>query len=286
MAEMPGIARPERQALPQLRDRMTFLYLEHCTLGRDNGAITVTDEKGIVQVPAAGISVLLLGPGTRVTHRAMELMGDTGVAAVWVGEHGVRFYAHGRALSEHSRLLERQAERFSNQREHLEVVRKMYQLRFPDEDVSRLTTQQLRGREGSRVRTAYRKAAKATGVKWNGRVYDPNDFSAGDLVNQALSAGTACLYGLAFAVITALGCAPGLGFVHVKHEGSFVYDIADLYKAEVVIPLAFEVADGARCPLAAPERRGAGGGTGSGLSLGQQDRHRCQRRKLLRCGRR
>ncbi len=100
MAEMPGIARPERQALPQLRDRMTFLYLEHCTLGRDNGAITVTDEKGIVQVPAAGISVLLLGPGTRdpPCHGAD---GDTGVAAVWVGEHGVRFYAHGRALSEH-----------------------------------------------------------------------------------------------------------------------------------------------------------------------------------------
>ena len=114
MAEMPGIARPERQALPQLRDRVTLPYLDHCTLGRDNGAITVTDEKGIVQVPAAGISVLLLGPGTRVTHRAMELMGDTGVAAVWVGGHGVRFYAHGRALSEHSRLLERQAERFSN----------------------------------------------------------------------------------------------------------------------------------------------------------------------------
>ncbi len=221
MAEMPGIARPERQALPQLRDRMTFLYLEHCTLGRDNGAITVTDEKGIVQVLAAGISVLLLGPGTRVTHRAMELMGDTGVAAVWVGEHGVRFYAHGRALSEHSRLLERQAERFSNQREHLEVVRKMYQLRFPDEDVSRLTTQQLRGREGSRVRTAYRKAAKATGVKWNGRVYDPNDFSAGDLVNQALSAGTACLYGLAFAVITGAGLRAGTGICPRQARGLF-----------------------------------------------------------------
>ena len=135
------------------------------------------------------------------------------------------------------------------------MVRKMYQLRFPDEDVSHLTTQQLRGREGSRVRTAYRKAAKATGVKWNGRVYDPNDFSAGDLVNQALSAGTACLYGLAFAVITALGCAPGLGFVHVKHEGSFVYDIADLYKAEVVIPLAFEVAAQAPQDLPSVMRR-------------------------------
>ena len=73
------------RALPQVKDRMTFLYLEHCTLGRQDGAITVTDEKGVVSVPAAGISVLLLGPGTRVTHRAMELMGDTGVGAVWVG---------------------------------------------------------------------------------------------------------------------------------------------------------------------------------------------------------
>lgn len=79
MSEMPGMLRPELQALPQVKDRMTFLYLEHCTLGRQDGAITVTDEKGIVLVPAAAISVLLLGPGTRVTHRAMELMGDTGL---------------------------------------------------------------------------------------------------------------------------------------------------------------------------------------------------------------
>ena len=70
MDDVPGMIRPDLQALPQVRDRMTFLYLEHCTLGRQDGAITVTDEKGIVQIPAAGISVLLLGPGTRVTHRA------------------------------------------------------------------------------------------------------------------------------------------------------------------------------------------------------------------------
>ena len=70
MDDVPGMIRPDLQALPQVLDRMTFLYLEHCTLGRQDGAITVTDEKGIVQIPAAGISVLLLGPGTRVTHRA------------------------------------------------------------------------------------------------------------------------------------------------------------------------------------------------------------------------
>ena len=242
MADHTGMIRPELQALPQIKDRMTFLYLEHCTLGRQDGAITVTDENGIVHIPAAAISVLLLGPGTRVTHRAMELMGDTGVGAVWVGEHGVRYYAHGRPLTTRAGLLLRQAELVSNTRKHLTVVRKMYQLRFPGEDVSKLTMQQLRGREGSRVRSAYRRAAKETGIPWNGRMYRPDDFSAGDSVNQALSTGHACLYGLAHAVIVALGCAPGLGFVHVGHENSFVYDIADLYKAEVTIPIAFEVA--------------------------------------------
>ena len=234
--------RPDLQALPQVKDRMTFLYLEHCTLERQDGAITVTDENGVVHIPAAAISVLLLGPGTRVTHRAMELMGDTGVGAVWVGEHGVRYYAHGRPLTTRANLLIRQAELVSNTRKHLDVVRKMYQLRFPDENVAHLTMQQLRGREGSRVRNVYRAYAKETGVAWNGRVYNPDDFSSGDAVNQALSAGHACLYGLAHAVIVALGCAPGLGFIHVGHERSFVYDIADLYKSEITIPIAFQTA--------------------------------------------
>ena len=234
--------KPDIQALPQIKDRMPFLYREHCTLNRQDGAITVMDERGEIHIPAAAISVLLLGPGTRVTHRAMELMGDTGVSVAWVGEHGVRFYACGRALTTHSGLLMKQAKLVSNMRSHLEVVRKMYQLRFPNEDVSNLTMQQLRGREGSRVRSVYRRCSKEYGVPWDGRLYRPDDFASGDAVNQALSAGHACLYGLAHAVITAMGCSPGLGFVHIGHERSFVYDIADLYKAEVTIPIAFEVA--------------------------------------------
>lgn len=242
MSELPGMHRPELQALPQIKDRMTFLYLEHCQLNRDNSAISVTDEEGVVLVPAAAISVLMLGPGTRVTHRAMELIGDTGVTVIWVGEHGVRFYASGRGLTTHSGLLMKQAELVSNQRKHLAVVRKMYEMRFPGEDVSKLTLQQLRGREGSRIRAVYRNASEKWQVPWNGRTYDPENFSGGDGVNQALSAGHACLYGLAHAVIVALGCSPGLGFVHVGHDRSFVYDIADLYKAELTIPVAFELA--------------------------------------------
>lgn len=242
MKEPHGMLKPDLQALPQIRDRMTFLYLERCQINRQDSAITVIDEEGIVLIPAAAISVLLLGPGTTVTHRAMELIGDAGVCIIWVGEHGVRYYASGHPLTHKAGLLMRQAALASNQKQHLEVVRKMYQLRFPGEDISHLTLPQLRGREGARVRSAYRRAAEEWGIDWNGRVYDPENFAEGDAVNQALSAGHACLYGLAHAVIVAMGCSAGLGFVHIGHENSFVYDIADLYKAETTIPIAFEIA--------------------------------------------
>ena len=99
----------------------------------------------MVRIPAAMISVLMLGPGTEITHRAMELIGDTGTSIVWVGERGVRLYAHGRSLTKSSRLLEQQALLVSNRRSRLAVARRMYQLRFPEEDVSKLTMQQLRG---------------------------------------------------------------------------------------------------------------------------------------------
>lgn len=242
MSDQPVVGKPELQALPTIRDRISFLYLEHCLLSRQDGAITVTDARGTVHVPAASLSVLLLGPGTNVSHRAMELIGDAGTSVVWVGEHGVRYYAHGRPLTHSARLLIKQAELVSNVRSRIFIARKMYQMRFPDEDVSMLSMQQLRGREGARIRAVYRHASKQTGVPWYGREYDPDNFNEGDTVNMALSAAHACLYGVIHSVIVALGCSPGLGFIHTGHEKSFVYDIADLYKAEITIPIAFEVA--------------------------------------------
>ena len=106
----------------------------------------------------------------------MELIGDTGVSVVWVGEHGVRYYAGGRPLTHRSRLLLQQAELVSNQRKHLAVARRMYEMRFPGEDVSAMTMQQLRGKEGSRVRKIYRQASKQWNIPWSGREFDPNDY--------------------------------------------------------------------------------------------------------------
>jgi CRISPR-associated protein Cas1 len=238
---MPGAEKPKIQQLPQMRDRLSFIYLERCTINREDSAVTVADQRGTVHVPAAMLGAIMLGPGTKITHRAVELLGDAGASIIWVGEQGVRYYAHGRPLTHSSRLLLAQANKVSNTRLRLAVARKMYQMRFPNEDVSELTMQQLRGREGSRIRAAYRRASADTGVLWQGRDYDSDDFFDGTPINMALSAAHACLYGIVHSVIVAMGCSPGLGFVHTGNERSFVYDIADLYKAELTIPIAFRV---------------------------------------------
>lgn len=237
-----GAPKAELTEMPRIRDRMSFLYLERCVVNREDSSITVTDNRGTVHIPACSLAVLLFGPGVKVTHRAIELIGDAGVSILWVGERGVRYYAYGRSLSNSASLLITQARLVSNAKLRLAVARDMYQMRFKNEDVSSLTMQQLRGREGARVRQVYRQASKDTGVPWNGRTYNPDDFASSDLVNMALSAAHACLYGVAHSVIAALGCAPGLGFVHTGHSLSFVYDIADLYKAEITIPIAFAMA--------------------------------------------
>ena len=234
--------KPELQALPQIKERISFLYLERCVVNRQDNALTVTDARGTVHVPSAALGVILLGPGTKITHRAIELIGNTGASVVWVGENGVRYYAHGRPLTHSSRLLTAQAALVSNVRTHVAVARLMYAMRFPGEDVSKMTMQQLRGREGARIRSVYRTMSRKTGVPWNGREYNPDDYESGNAINKALSAAHACLYGIAHSVIVALGCSPGLGFIHIGHERSFVYDIADLYKTEITIPIAFDVA--------------------------------------------
>lgn len=242
MPDISSIVKPDLHALPTIRERMTFLYVDKCLINRQDSAVTITDKRGTAYVPAASLGVLMLGPGTNVSHRAIELLGDSGSTVVWVGEHGVRYYAHGRPLTRSSRLIVKQAELVSNTRKRLAVARAMYQMRFPGEDVSRFTMQQLRGREGARIRSLYRKLSKKYDIPWKGREYNPTDFTDATPINQALSAAHVCLYGIVHSVIVALGCSPALGFVHDGHERSFVYDIADLYKAELTIPIAFEVA--------------------------------------------
>ncbi|MCS0601593.1 type I-E CRISPR-associated endonuclease Cas1e [Streptomyces sp. LP11] len=228
--------------LTRVGDRTSFLYLERCTVHRDDNALTATDADGVTHIPSATIGTLLLGPGTRVTHQAMALLGESGAAVIWVGEQGVRFYSGGRALTRSSSLLEAQATAWANRRTRVEVAREMYRMRFPGEDTTGCSRDDLLRMEGRRVKECYRREAERTGVRWVRRDYHHGDFAAGDAPNQGVTAAAQCMYGVAHAVVAALGCSPGLGFVHSGHERSFVLDIADLYKTEIGIPAAFDAA--------------------------------------------
>ncbi|WP_154814487.1 type I-E CRISPR-associated endonuclease Cas1e [Actinophytocola xinjiangensis] len=199
MPEIPGAKPVPLGQLTRASDRLSFVYLEHCVVHRDSNAITARDARGTVHLPAATLGALLLGPGTTVSQQAMVLLAESGSTAVWVGERGVRYYAHGRTLTQSSRLLERQAELVSNRNSRLTVARRMYAMRFPGEDVSGSTMQQLRGREGARVRRLYRAHSQRTGVEWDGRDYDPMNFDDGTPVNKALSAANTSLYGVVHA---------------------------------------------------------------------------------------
>lgn len=238
----PSWWRAEAQDLPQVSDRISSLYVERCHIDRaDNGVVLVNRERTI-RVPAAMLAVVLLGPGTRITHGATTLLADSGTALCWVGEQGVRMYAVGAGPGRSSRILRRQAWLVSRRTERLAVARQMYMIRFPSEDFSGLNMQQLRGKEGARIRAVYRAESERTGIPWVKREYVHGDIAVGDDVNRLLSAGHSYLYGITHAAVAGVGASPGLGFIHAGSWQSFVLDIADLYKAELTIPLAFDLA--------------------------------------------
>ncbi len=228
--------------LPKFRDALSFLYLEHGRIDQYEQAIAVHDEEGMTPIPIAATSVLLLGPGTRVTHAAMVAIADNNALAVWVGEEGVRCYACGLGGTRSAAALQRQAALASDEAARLAVVKRMYTLRFAEPVEDGLTVEQLRGMEGVRVRNTYARMSEQTGVAWTGRNYDRSNWSDADPVNRALSAANSCLYGICHAGILSLGYSAALGFIHTGKQLSFVYDIADLYKTEMTIPLAFSMA--------------------------------------------
>lgn len=227
----------------RFEDRLSFLYVDRAIIRHTTNAIAIHEFDGVTDVPISSLATLMLGPGTKITHEAVKALADNNCLVIWAGEYGIRFYACGMGGSRHSRNLLRQARLALDERTRLQVVVRMYCARFAGEQIdSGLTLQQLRGKEGIRVRQAYAEASRATGVPWKGRDYKRKDWFAGDPVNRALSAANACLYGLVHAAILSVGYSPAIGFIHTGKQLSFVYDIADLYKVELTIPIAFEIA--------------------------------------------
>lgn len=241
--------------LPRVRDSWTYLYVEHCRIDQDAKAIALQDKQGKVTVPCATLTLLLLGPGTSITHAAVQTLARNGCLVLWSGEGGVRFYAQGMGETRGARHLLHQARLCMDAAERLRVVRRLYAMRFQEPLAATLTLQQIRGLEGVRVREAYARLSRETGVPWHGREYRRDSWASADPVNRALSAANSCLYGVCHAAIVSAGYSPALGFIHTGKMLSFVYDVADLYKTETSAPAAFRAVAVGTQPLESAVRR-------------------------------
>lgn len=235
--------------LPKFRDSLSYVYVERCRIDREEKAVAVWDERGMTPLPVASLCVLMLGPGTTVTQAAIAALADNNCLLIWCGEQNVRFYACGMGATRGAGRLLHQARLASDEDLRLGVVCRMYAKRFGEAVDPDSSVQQLRGREGYRVREAYARLAAETGVPWTGRSYDRGTWTRADPINRAISAANACLYGLCHAAILSAGYSPALGFIHTGKQLSFVYDMADLYKLETALPVAFRLTAAAPAQL-------------------------------------
>ena len=228
--------------LPKIRDSLSYLYVEHAILDRKDSALLVLQETGKTTIPIANLCLLQLGPGTRISHAAVKLLADSGCSVLWVGQDMQKFYAQGMGETRRAYHLLRQAELVSDPQKRLQVVIRMYEKRFGYSLTPDLSIGQVRGMEGSRMRDAYKAASIKYGVTWHGRRYIRGNWDKSDPVNRSLSAANAVLNGVCHAAIVSAGYSTALGFIHTGKQLSFVYDIADLYKARFTIPIAFQTA--------------------------------------------
>ena len=188
---------------------------------------------GPTPVPVAQLGFLMLGPGTSVTHAAMNVLAQNNCLIFWTGEGGGPHLCAGRWWN-----LQRQAAAASGRpmgaiRTAASMLRKgCSQKRFSEPIPANATFDTLRGLEGARVRRIYKELAEKYGVNWKGRRYDQGRWDYADPVNRALSAANSLLYGVCYSAIVSAGYSPAIGFIHTGKMLSFVYDVADLYKTD------------------------------------------------------
>ncbi len=231
-----------RENLPQVKDKYPFIYLERGRLEIDDSSIKWIDSEGnIVRLPVATINALLLGPGTSITHEAVKVCAAANCSVCWVGEDTLLFYAVGQSPTADTRNMKKQISLSSHKEKSVEVARKMFARRFPKAELKGKSLKEMMGMEGYRVRELYEIKGKEYGVGWKGRSYVPGKFELGDMTNQILTSTNAALYGILSSAIYSMGYSPHVGFIHSGSPLPFVYDMADLYKEEFCIDLAFSL---------------------------------------------
>jgi CRISPR-associated protein Cas1 len=233
----------ERARIPHA-GRHGLVWLDRGRLEVESGCLRFVTagggelQAGDYQIPHQAISIVLLGPGSSVTHDALRLLARHGCALAAIGEGAVRFYTAPPLMPDASAIARAQVRLWYDPKARMAVARAMYAMRF-GEIVRARDIEVLRGQEGARIKRAYQLAAERHGIPWSGRNYDRANPEAGDIANQAINHAAAAMTAAAAVAVAATGAIPQLGFVHEDSGQSFVLDIADLNRHDVLLDIAF-----------------------------------------------
>jgi CRISPR-associated protein Cas1 len=233
----------EKARIPHA-DRHGLVWLDRGRLEVEDGCLRFITagggdlDPGNYQIPHQAVSIILLGPGSSVTHDALRLLARHGCALAAVGEGAVRFYTAPPLLPDSSAAARSQVTLWADPKTRMEVARSMYAIRFGEFVLTR-DIEVLRGQEGARIKRSYQLAAQRFGVPWNGRFYDRENPDASDAPNQAMNHAATAMSAAATVAVASLGAIPQLGFIHEDSGQAFVLDIADLYRHDVTLEIAF-----------------------------------------------
>lgn len=236
----------EKARIPH-SDRHGLIWLDRGRLEVEDGCLRFVTAgggelaAGDYQIPHQSVSIVLLGPGSSVTHDALRLLARHGCALAAIGEGAVRFYTAPPLMPDSSAVARAQVNLWADPKARMEVARAMYAMRF-GEIVRTRDIETLRGQEGARIKRSYQLAAERHAISWHGRRYDRARPDAGDIPNQALNHAATAMTSAAAVAVAAVGAIPQLGFIHEDSGQSFVLDIADLYRHDVTLDIAFGAA--------------------------------------------
>lgn len=242
-------------------DRHGLLWLSRGVLTVDSGCLQFAASgagdlpAGLYDIPFQGISILLLGPGSTVSHDVLRLMARHGTGLVAVGDDGVRVYTAPPLGADDSRVARAQARVWADaEGTRLDIARRLYAWRLgeilPHKDINI-----LRGIEGARARESYKLLADRHGIKWQGRRYDRADPTAADGPNQAINHAATAVEAAAAVAVAAVAAVPQLGFIHEDSANAFTLDIADLFRDLVTLPVAFQAVRRSEAERAVPLER-------------------------------
>lgn len=242
----PGRLGLAKSRIPYV-DRHGLLWLSRGRLYVEDGTLRFATggnpdlEPGDYAIPYQTISMILIGPGTTITHDCLRLLARHGTLLAAIGEGGVKFYSAPPMGQGRSNVARAHARLWADEESRIQVARRMYAFRFgevlPHRDIST-----LRGMEGGRLRESYRIIAERYGVKWERRKYDRQNPELADLPNQAVNHAATFVEAAAEIAVAAVGALPPLGFIHEDSSNAFTLDIADLWRTEITLPLAFSIA--------------------------------------------